>query len=187
MLTSFLLLFAMEKLYAKIVRRFVWFVGHFALVLAVARYLLSAVTFNSSSAMAQASYRFAFIAAAVTYGIVVYKTHFARGTLRGSLPDMVLTLAGDENVQYLRMMTFFEPQVNGNIGQLTNSLIDSDGTCLAIRASNYHCRSSFWNLFLLPRGHVYSQPYYSNHPASENYRTRCCFSFPTGNQPVAPC
>ncbi|WEW57151.1 Transmembrane nucleoporin [Emydomyces testavorans] len=82
-------------------RRFGWFVGHLTLVLAVFRYLLSAATFNPSSGMAQASYRFAFVAAAATYGIVIYKSHIARGDLKGSVPAIATKLAGDENVQYL--------------------------------------------------------------------------------------
>ncbi|KMU92327.1 endoplasmic reticulum protein [Coccidioides immitis H538.4] len=81
--------------------QFGWFVGHLALVLAVFRYLLSVLTFNSTSRMAQASYRFAFIAAAATYGIVVYKSHIARGDMKGNVPALVMKLAGDENVQYL--------------------------------------------------------------------------------------
>ncbi|KAI1974091.1 hypothetical protein LOZ33_000648 [Ophidiomyces ophidiicola] len=80
---------------------FGWFVGHLCLVLAVFRYLLSVLTFNSGSGMAQASYRFAFIAAAATYGIVVYKAHVTRGDLKGSVPAIVMKLGADENVQYL--------------------------------------------------------------------------------------
>ncbi|PGH23452.1 hypothetical protein AJ80_02405 [Polytolypa hystricis UAMH7299] len=83
--------------------QFGWFLGHFTLILAVFRYFLSYITFNSGSGMAQASYRFAFVAAAATYGIVVYKGYIARGKLSGSPPAMVLKLAGDENVQYLVM------------------------------------------------------------------------------------
>ncbi|KAI1957488.1 Transmembrane nucleoporin [Ophidiomyces ophidiicola] len=51
--------------------------------------------------MAQASYRFAFIAAAATYGIVVYKAHVTRGDLKGSVLAIVMKLGADENVQYL--------------------------------------------------------------------------------------
>ncbi|EEP81523.1 conserved hypothetical protein [Uncinocarpus reesii 1704] len=81
--------------------QFGWFIGHLTLVLAVFRYLLSALTFNSTSGMAQASYRFAFIAAAATYGIVIYKSHIARGDLRGGAPAIIMKLAGDENMLYL--------------------------------------------------------------------------------------
>ncbi|RHZ65962.1 uncharacterized protein CDV56_107213 [Aspergillus thermomutatus] len=74
---------------------------HVTLLISVFRYLLSYVTFNYYSSAAQVSYRLAFIAAAGTYGIVVYKAHIARGRLQGSVPTIALKLAGDENVQYL--------------------------------------------------------------------------------------
>ena len=75
---------------------------HVALLFAIARYGLSYVTFNFNSRWARYSYRLAFMAAAVTYGIVVYKALRARsraGKSQGSL----LSLAADENVQYLGM------------------------------------------------------------------------------------
>ncbi|KAL4888379.1 hypothetical protein BDV59DRAFT_188732 [Aspergillus ambiguus] len=83
--------------------QFAWFVGHVTLLVSVFRYLISYVTFNYYSSTAQVSYRLAFLSAAVTYGIVVYKGHIARGRLQGSVPNIVLKLAGDENVQYLGM------------------------------------------------------------------------------------
>lgn len=59
--------------------------------------------------MARFSYRTAFIAAAVTYGIVVYKA--ARARSRNRQPMTAYTLAGDENVQYLGLLltTIFSP------------------------------------------------------------------------------
>ncbi|KAL4967632.1 uncharacterized protein BDV14DRAFT_168919 [Aspergillus stella-maris] len=83
--------------------QFAWFVGHVTLLGSVFRYLISYLTFNYYSGAALVSYRLAFISAAVTYGIVVYKGHIARGRLQGSLPQVLLKLAGDENVQYLGM------------------------------------------------------------------------------------
>ncbi|KAL4916528.1 hypothetical protein BDW62DRAFT_186226 [Aspergillus aurantiobrunneus] len=83
--------------------QFAWFIGHVTLLGSVFRYLLSYVTFNYYSGAAQVSYRLAFVSAAATYGIVVYKGHIARGRLQGSLPNVLLKLAGDENVQYLGM------------------------------------------------------------------------------------
>lgn len=74
---------------------------HVTLLGSVFRYLLSYATFNYYSGAAQVSYRLAFVSAAATYGIVVYKGHIARGRLQGSLPNVALKLAGDENVQYL--------------------------------------------------------------------------------------
>lgn len=74
---------------------------HVTLLLSVFRYLLSYITFNYYSSSAQVSYRLAFLSAAATYGIVVYKGHIARGRLQGSVPNIAVKLAGDENVQYL--------------------------------------------------------------------------------------
>ncbi|EGE09102.1 hypothetical protein TEQG_08035 [Trichophyton equinum CBS 127.97] len=77
--------------------QFAWFIGHFTLILAVFRYLLSCITFSTYTTVAQGSYRFAFVAAAATYGIVVYKGYVARGRLGGSIPNDIIKLAGDEN------------------------------------------------------------------------------------------
>lgn len=58
---------------------------------------------NYYTRMAQFSYRLAFMAAALTYGIVVYKTLRARSKAGMKLsPQVAITLIGDENVQYLR-------------------------------------------------------------------------------------
>lgn len=58
---------------------------------------------NYYSRMAQFSYRVAFIAAAATYGIVVYKTLRARAKAGLKLsPQIAVSLLADENVQYLR-------------------------------------------------------------------------------------
>ena len=74
---------------------------HLSLLFCIVRYGLSYISFNYYSKMAKFSYRTAFISAAVTYGIVVYKAFRARS--RGpAKPQMSpLTLASDENVQYL--------------------------------------------------------------------------------------
>ena len=79
--------------------RFGWFAGHLTLLFCTFRYFLSYVTFNYYSRWARYSYRTAFVAAAATYGIVVYKQ--ARASPRGRQPGGPLALAGDENVQYL--------------------------------------------------------------------------------------
>lgn len=52
--------------------------------------------------MARFSYRFAFVAAATTYGIVVYKTFKARAKAGARNPGP-LGIIADENVQYLGM------------------------------------------------------------------------------------
>lgn len=76
---------------------------HAALIFAIIRYSLSYIRMNWYSRMAQFSYRLAFVAAAVTYGIVVYKTLRARAKAGLTLsPQVAMQLLGDENVQYLR-------------------------------------------------------------------------------------
>src|SRR5690606_25007181 len=72
---------------------------HLLFLLSTLRYTFAAIKFNTSSTGARFSYRLAFISAAVTYGIVVfkaYKARAARGT--GLQPQALLA---DENVQYL--------------------------------------------------------------------------------------
>ncbi|KAH7385422.1 hypothetical protein DE146DRAFT_667030 [Phaeosphaeria sp. MPI-PUGE-AT-0046c] len=81
--------------------QFAWFSGHVTLLLATLRYSLSYLTFNYYSRWASFSYRVAFLSACVTYGIVVYKAYRAR--MRTGKQGGILTLATDENVQYLIM------------------------------------------------------------------------------------
>jgi hypothetical protein len=80
--------------------QFAWFAGHVTLLLTTLRYSLSYITFNSASRWARFSYRTAFVAAAVTYGIVVFKGYRARAK-SGKGQGSPLQLIGDENVQYL--------------------------------------------------------------------------------------
>lgn len=82
--------------------QFAWFAGHVTLLLCTMRYGLSYITFNSASRFARFSYRTAFLAAAVTYGIVVFKGYRARAK-SGKGQGSPLQLIGDENVQYLAM------------------------------------------------------------------------------------
>jgi transmembrane protein 33 len=77
---------------------------HLTLLLSVFRYFFSYITFNFYSRWAQTSYRLAFVAAAATYGIVVYKAYKARLNT-GVKQQSALMLAADENVQYLRKLT----------------------------------------------------------------------------------
>ena len=81
--------------------RFAWFVGHLTLLFCGLRYGLSYITFNFYSRWAQFSYRTAFVAAAATYGIVVYKAYRARARAQSRQQGGLLALAADENVQYL--------------------------------------------------------------------------------------
>lgn len=81
--------------------RFGWFVGHLTLLACTLRYGLSYITFNSNSAWAAFSYRTAFVAAAATYGIVVYKAFRARARAGSRAQGGALAMLTDENVQYL--------------------------------------------------------------------------------------
>ncbi|KAK3722036.1 Transmembrane nucleoporin [Vermiconidia calcicola] len=82
--------------------QFAWFCGHVTLLLCTLRYGLSYITFNSVSRWSRFSYRTAFVAAAATYGIVVFKGYRARAK-SGKGQGSPLQLLGDENVQYLAM------------------------------------------------------------------------------------
>jgi hypothetical protein len=83
-----------------------------SLLFCIVRYSLSYITFNYYSKWAQFSYRTAFISAAVTYGIVVYKAFRARSRAGSKPQGSVLSLVSDENVQYLAMalVWLFSPQ-----------------------------------------------------------------------------
>ncbi|MCJ1479135.1 hypothetical protein MMC13_007819 [Lambiella insularis] len=83
--------------------QFGWFIGHLTLIFCTLRYCLSYITLNFYSRWAKFSYRTAFIAAAATYGIVVYKAFRARSRSASRAQSSPLALAGDENVQYLAM------------------------------------------------------------------------------------
>ena len=74
---------------------------HLTLLFCAVRYGLSWITLNYYSTWAQISYRTAFVAAAATYGIVVFKAYRAR-MRAGSRPQGgAIGLLADENVQYL--------------------------------------------------------------------------------------
>ncbi|KAI6715711.1 hypothetical protein PZA11_001965 [Diplocarpon coronariae] len=92
--------------------QFAWFVGHLTLLFTIVRYALSYMTFNYYSRWARFSYRTAFVSAAVTYGIVVYKAFRARSRAGSKAQGSPLSLAADENVQYLAMalVWLFSPQ-----------------------------------------------------------------------------
>lgn len=82
-------------------QRFGWFVGHLTLLFAAIRYGFSYIVFNTNSGVAKFSYRTAFVSAAATYGIVVYKAARARARSGARQPGGPLALLGDENIQYL--------------------------------------------------------------------------------------
>jgi hypothetical protein len=92
--------------------QFAWFVGHTILIFATIRYGFSWLRFNYYGRMAQFCYRTSFVAAAATYGIVVYKTQRARAKTGNKMPGGVIGLLSDENVQYLllALVWLFTPQ-----------------------------------------------------------------------------
>jgi hypothetical protein len=92
--------------------QFGWFVGHLTLILTTIRYGFSWLRMNYYTRTAQVSYRTAFIAAAVTYGIVVYKTMRARAKTGARAAPSPIALLADENIQYLAMalVWLFSPQ-----------------------------------------------------------------------------
>ncbi|RYP63042.1 hypothetical protein DL771_009457 [Monosporascus sp. 5C6A] len=83
--------------------QFAWFAGHLTLLVSLFQYSLSWITFNYYSRLGRFTYRTAFISAALTYGIVVYKTWRARQKVGAKYPGSILGLLSDENVQYLAM------------------------------------------------------------------------------------
>ena len=73
------------------------------MIFCLIRYSLSFIRMNYYATGAQVAYRTAFISAAITYGIVVYKTLRAKAKAN-KMPasaGAILSLVGDENVQYL--------------------------------------------------------------------------------------
>jgi len=91
--------------------QFAWFAGHATLIMCIVRYAFSWIRMNYYGRMAQFCYRLTFISAAITYGIVVYKTWRARQKSGAKQPNALGYLA-DENIQYLLMalVWLFMPQ-----------------------------------------------------------------------------
>lgn len=83
--------------------QFGWFTGHVVLLVAALRYFMSYLTFHAGSKWAMLCYRGAFISAAFTYGIVVYKAYRARMRSGSRQSGGPIVLAADENAQYLAM------------------------------------------------------------------------------------
>ena len=83
--------------------------SHLTLILSVVRYSLSWIRFNYHATWAVLSYRLTFISAAVTYGIVVYKTIRAsrKPSAKPSELPMPLNHLADENLQYMRTFCSF--------------------------------------------------------------------------------
>ncbi len=85
--------------------------SHLTLLATTLRYTLAIVKFNANTRTAAFAYRLAFLSAAATYGIVVYKAYRAR-MRAGQVPmgqQGVIKILGDENVQYLRKFILKSP------------------------------------------------------------------------------
>ncbi|KAF2456070.1 hypothetical protein BDY21DRAFT_288340 [Lineolata rhizophorae] len=81
--------------------QFGWFAGHVMLLLCTVMYGFTYLKRNTGGYVGSGTYRIAFISAAATYGIVVYKAFRARA--RQGKPNTPFVIATDENVQYLGM------------------------------------------------------------------------------------
>lgn len=129
---------------------------HMTLLFCIFRYSLSYITFNYYSGWARFSYRTAFISAAVTYGIVVYKAFRARAraVARGGAPVSLSSIMTDENIreniQYLGMCPLFS-------GILDSSAADnrSHGAGLALFSTVPPRHAPLWRLLRLPRRYLY--------------------------------
>lgn len=78
-----------------------YFASHVTLILCTIRYAFSLVRFNYYGGMAKFTYRTSFVAAAITYGLVVYKVLKARANSEKRAASGYIGLLADENVQYL--------------------------------------------------------------------------------------
>ena len=115
-------------------QRFGWFVGHVTLLFTALRYGFSYITFHPYTRWARFSYRTAFLAAAVTYGVVVLKAYRARARSPPipRQPSGPLAVATDENVQYLGMSVMLSTllPIGGSTGRWLIGL--SLGSVMAI-------------------------------------------------------
>ena len=140
--------------------QFAWFAGHVTLLLSSVRYALSYMTFHPNSKWATFSYRTAFVAAAATYGIVVFKSFRARARA-GKAQGGALQIIGDENVQYLGEFLSKSHRT---------STLDADmfshGSDLALVSPDPSCRPALRRLLHLPRCDLLSFLPDPHHPAS---------------------
>lgn len=127
---------------------------HLTLILTTIRYGLSWFRMNYYTRMAQFSYRTAFISAAVTYGIVVYKTLRARAKTGNRAPGGVVGLLSDENIQYLSKFAPILPLLILLTFLLT---LLSHGPRLALHSPVPSGSSPLRHLLGLPRCYLHSR------------------------------
>ncbi|KAL1840076.1 hypothetical protein VTJ49DRAFT_811 [Mycothermus thermophilus] len=146
--------------------QFAWFSGHALLLFCVVRYGFSWLRMNYYGGMAQFCYRFAFLAAAWTYGIVVYKTLRARQRTGGSDKP----LHEDENVQYLgaagmAFVWLFMPQYP--LALLPYAIYSIFHVATYVRATLVPTISPPQQLPPAPGASPNAKPQYAQHPISE--------------------
>ncbi|KAI6244941.1 Nucleoporin [Erysiphe necator] len=88
--------------------QFAWFVGHLTLLLSIMSYGFSYITFNYYSPKAIFSYRTAFLSAALTYGIVVYKAFRARARATVYYPSN--TISNTNNLPAMALVWLWSSQ-----------------------------------------------------------------------------
>lgn len=133
--------------------QFGWFVGHVTLLLSALSYGLTYVTFKTASGWARFNYRTAFVAAAATYGIVVYKAQRARARQGKGSQGGIAVLAADENVQYLGEQNSFFHTYFCRMHKLTGTI--RHGIALAILISSATSHSALRSLLRLPRRNIH--------------------------------
>ena len=158
--------------------RFGWFVGHVTLLLCTLRYGLSYITFHPYSAWARYSYRTAFVAAAATYGIVVYKAYRARARAGSRQQGGPLALAGDENVQYLGLSSTIHASFTPNLMYIS----PSNGIGLAFRTPDSTRPPSFHGLLCLPCGDLHPHQHSADYCRSTTISRRCFTWGPPSNE-----
>ena len=139
------------------------------------RYGLSYITFNYYSGWARYSYRTAFISAAITYGIVVYKAYNARARGGAASRQNVLALAGDENVQYMGKEEEENTNREGNRGDGYANALFSHGSYLALRLSGPARSPPLRRLLGFPCRNLHAR---EPHPHHFTCQTLCYAGFP---------
>ncbi len=81
----------------------VWAGGHFLVLAAGLRYLLSALTFWSSGGRSSWAYSATYLGAVISYGVVVYKSFGVPQLTRAYLHKAAM----DENVQYFLLSLYW--------------------------------------------------------------------------------
>ena len=157
--------------------QFAWFCGHVTLLLCTVQYALAYITFKYYSGLAKFTYRTAFVAAAATYGIVVYKSVRARARQGRAQSGGIMALLGDENVQYLGTLAFClsHPDPHRRYEtELTST--SSYGSCVASCTADATCSCPIHSLLCVSRRYLHPLQLDTHHPAATpGIQTLCSF------------